>query len=135
MRDSFEVATNRREELVDITAVVAKLVRSADIAYGICSVYSPHTTAGITINENADPDVRADIIHALDQLVARHDPSYQHREGNSAAHVKASMMGASAAVPVANGRLELGRWQGIYLCEFDGPRTRSVVVTVIDGTA
>jgi len=95
---------------------------------GVCTVFVPHTTAGITINENADPDVVADMIYALDQAVPWTSPRYRHGEGNTAAHVKASLMGNNVQVPVRGGRLQFGTWQAIYLCEFDGPRTRKVWV-------
>jgi|SRR5579872_472497 len=130
MHTRLEIATRTRQEFVDITDEVQAVARGTS-GDGVCLVYSPHTTAGITINENADPDVKFDMLHALDRAVALHDPAYRHAEGNSAAHVKAGMMGFSAAVPVSGGRLQLGRWQGIYLCEFDGPRRRTVVVSLL----
>jgi secondary thiamine-phosphate synthase enzyme len=118
--------------LVDITAQVQQLLTHCGIEQGLCTVFVPHTTAGITINENADPTVRGDMIKTLDRLVPwRGD--YAHSEGNSAAHVKASLMGASCTVPVMGRRLCLGTWQGLYLAEFDGPRTRQVWVKVIAG--
>ncbi len=99
------------------------------MAEGICTVYIPHTTCGVTINENADPSVRQDIIMELNKVIP-FDDGYRHLEGNSAAHIKASLMGASVCIPVSGGQMLLGTWQGIYLCEFDGPRTRSVIVSV-----
>ncbi len=93
---------------------------------GICIVYCPHTTAGLTVNENADPDVRQDLLQKLERLIPRAESFYRHGEGNSDAHLKASLMGFSLMLPVRNGRLRLGTWQGVYLCEFDGPRTRTV---------
>jgi secondary thiamine-phosphate synthase enzyme len=116
--------------LHDITREVAAAASSTGFSEGACLIYIPHTTAGITINENADPAVRVDIESALERLVPWNGP-YRHSEGNAAAHVKASMMGFSALVPVSGGRLVLGTWQGIYLCEFDGPRTRKVHVQVL----
>ncbi|MFP4619583.1 MAG: secondary thiamine-phosphate synthase enzyme YjbQ, partial [Spirochaetaceae bacterium] len=99
------------------------------IGDGMCTVFIPHTTCGVTLNENADPSVRSDIRMELDKIVPLQD-GYAHMEGNSAAHIKASLMGSSVSIPLQNGDLMLGTWQGIYLCEFDGPRTRSVVVTL-----
>ena len=130
MNTEIAVQSRQAQEFVEITDAVADRVREAGILDGQCMVYCPHTTAGLTINENADSDVCRDMIHALDKLVPLRDPAYRHNEGNSAAHVKASLMGASVIVPIADGRLYLGRWQGIYLCEFDGPRTRHISVTV-----
>ena len=116
--------------MVDITVAVARLVRESGVAEGICQVYSPHTTAGITINENADPDVAHDMERALDRLVPQ-DTAYRHAEGNSDSHIKSTLVGVSQSVIVENGELLLGRWQGIYFCEFDGPRQREVHVKVI----
>ena len=127
----LDVQTESAVELREITGRVEERVAASGIDGGLCYVFIPHTTAGVTINENADPDVRRDMIHALDHAVPRHDPAYRHAEGNSAAHVKASLMGFSAVVPVVGGRLELGAWQGIYLCEFDGPRRRQVLLTMV----
>jgi secondary thiamine-phosphate synthase enzyme len=124
---TLTVKTGRRTEFADITAEVQAAVVALGVKDGAVTVFVPHTTAGITINENADPDVTADITSALEKLVPwRGD--YAHGEGNSAAHVKASLMGSSARVLVEGSRLKLGTWQAIYLCEFDGPRTRSVWV-------
>lgn len=119
------------EGFVDITAYVRAIVRRSGIQQGICQVFVPHTTAGITINENADPDVTADMLAAFSRMVP--DLAYRHREGNSAAHVKSSLTGCSLTVPVADGNLCLGTWQGIYFCEFDGPRRRNVWVQVMGG--
>lgn len=128
----FTIHTTRREELVDITAQVAEQVRTLGMADGAVLVFCPHTTAGVTLNENWDPDVRADLIAALERLVPR-DGGWRHAEGNSDGHVKASLVGSSATVPVQDGQLVLGTWQGVYLAEFDGPRTRTVDVTALDG--
>ncbi|MHB0913798.1 MAG: secondary thiamine-phosphate synthase enzyme YjbQ [Armatimonadota bacterium] len=125
----ISVKTSARSELVDITRKVEEAVRESGLSDGICTVYVPHTTAGVTINENADPDVVTDIIATLNRLVPQ-DAGYRHAEGNSDAHVKASMMGFSATVLVEGGRLLLGTWQDIYFCEFDGPRQRQVYVRV-----
>jgi len=124
---TFSVETQSRDQMVEITEQVYKTA-CRQIREGWCTVYVPHTTAGITINENADPDVVHDMLKQLDTMVPWSQPFYQHGEGNSAAHVKASMMGSSVTVLIADKRLKLGRWQGIYLCEFDGPRTRQVHV-------
>ena len=126
---SLNVPTHRQTELVDITAEVQRVVRESAVAQGLCCVYVPHTTAGITINENADPSVRSDILAELNKVIPFQD-DYAHVEGNSAAHIKSTLVGHSAMVPVDNGRLALGTWQGIYLCEFDGPRSRRVLVTI-----
>jgi secondary thiamine-phosphate synthase enzyme len=120
---SFSVNTRHRTDFVPITSHVQRALDELGVQNGCITVFVPHTTAGITINENADPDVTADMALALDHMVPWDGP-YRHGEGNSAAHVKASLMGASARVIVRDGRLQLGTWQGLYLCEFDGPRTR-----------
>ncbi|MGQ9523647.1 MAG: secondary thiamine-phosphate synthase enzyme YjbQ [Armatimonadota bacterium] len=127
----FEVRTGARSEMVDITSRVAEAVRAAGTTDGAVLVYVPHTTAGITINENADPDVVHDVLLALDRCVPWRLDGYRHVEGNSAAHVKASLVGSSVLVPVSSGRLALGTWQAVFLCEFDGPRTRRVFVSVL----
>ena len=127
---TFSVSTRERTELLEITSEVVSKVRSSGIPDGMCFVFVPHTTAGITINENADPTVRSDILMELNKRIPFED-GYRHSEGNSAAHIKASIMGCCVAVPVENGEPVLGTWQGIYLCEFDGPRTRRVHVKVM----
>ena len=129
--ETFEVRTGGRNELVDITSQVARVVAESGIVAGLASVYVPHTTAGVTINENADPDVVHDLLASLDKQVPWREPFYQHGEGNSAAHVKSSMMGCQTMIPIAGGQMTLGTWQGVYFAEFDGPRTRRVIVTVI----
>ena len=126
--DKFVVATPA-EGFVDITAQVAAIVRAGGVGEGICHVFVPHTTAGVTINENADPDVVADMLAGLDKLVPR--LPYRHAEGNSPAHIKASLLGVAATVPVTGGGLVLGTWQAIYLGEFGGPRRRTVCVTLV----
>ena len=128
----FEVRTTRRETLVDVTHQVAELVRAGALSVGAVVVSSPHTTAGITVNENADPDVARDILAGLEPLCPR-EGDWRHFEGNSDAHLKTALVGSSATLPVADGRLELGTWQAIYLAEFDGPRTRRVTVTLLAG--
>ncbi len=131
----FQVRTARRCELVEITDRVAESVRQAGLAEGAVLVYCPHTTAGVTVQENADPDVRHDLLLALENAVpeAAEKGHYRHAEGNSDAHVKASLVGSSCTLPVEGGRLVLGTWQGVYLCEFDGPRAREVVVRMLAG--
>jgi secondary thiamine-phosphate synthase enzyme len=123
----ISLETHSRVEMIDITAAVQKTVREEKIEEGICLVYTPHTTAAITINENADPDVPRDILAALDKAVPL-SANYRHVEGNSAAHVKSSLVGASELVIIENGRLVLGTWQSIFFCEFDGPRTRKFII-------
>ncbi len=122
--------TPTRAWMMDITASVQKAVSEENIEAGICLIYTPHTTAAITINENADPDVPRDILIALDRAVPL-SANYRHAEGNSAAHVKSSLVGASELVIIENGRLVLGAWQSIFFCEFDGPRIRKVIVKFI----
>ncbi len=121
------IKTSARFEMIDITDRVAALLRESGIRQGICHVFVPHTTAAITINENADPDVPRDILAALDRIVPLSD-RYRHTEGNSAAHIKASLFGASETVLIDDGTLVLGTWQSLFLCEFDGPRTRKVLI-------
>jgi len=128
---SFEVATESRSQMMDITSRVRDVVRRSGVSSGACLVYVPHTTAGVTVNENADPAVAADILEHLEKLVSR--GRYRHREGNADSHIKASLMGFSLLLPVRDGDLSLGTWQGIFLCEFDGPRRRRVEVGVIPG--
>lgn len=129
----FEIQTRQRDQMVEVTRQVAEVVKSAELGRGVATVFVPHTTAGVTINENADPDVVHDVLKQLDEMVPWSQPFYRHGEGNSASHVKAMMVGSSVAVPVERGRLQLGRWQGIWFCEFDGPRTRQVWVTLTAG--
>jgi secondary thiamine-phosphate synthase enzyme len=124
----FTVKTGKHTEFVEITDRVQQAVEESGVKDGVCTVLVPHTTAGVTINENADPDVVADMIYALDKAVPWKDARYRHGEGNTAAHVKSSMMGHSVHVLVRDGKLQFGTWQGIFLCEFDGPRTRKVWV-------
>jgi secondary thiamine-phosphate synthase enzyme len=130
--EKISIKTGSRDAMLDITDQVEALV-PADMREGLCTVYCEHTTAAVTINENADPDVRSDIRSTLDRLIPFNQPEFRHAEGNSAAHLKSSMIGCSVTIPVKNGRLYLGRWQGIYFCEFDGPRQRTVSVWFIKG--
>ncbi len=127
---SFELKTPGRAAFVDVTAQVAAAARESAVAEGVVVVSVPHTTAGVTINENADPSVRVDLLMALERLVPATLP-FTHAEGNADAHVKASLMGGSVQVPLVGGRLKLGTWQGVYFCEFDGPRRRRVDVVVL----
>jgi secondary thiamine-phosphate synthase enzyme len=122
--------TRRRCELVDVTRQIAEFVEESGLADGLVVAFVPHTTAGITINENADPDVVHDLLGTLEELVPQHRRGYQHGEGNSDAHVKASLVGPSVTVMVEGGRLCLGTWQGIYFCEFDGPRSRRLMLKI-----
>lgn len=126
----ISLETHSRVEMIDITAAVQKAIGEEKIEEGICLVYTPHTTAAVTINENADPDVPRDILDALDRGVPL-SANYRHAEGNSAAHVKSSLVGASELVIIEKGRLVLGTWQSIFFCEFDGPRTRKVLISII----
>lgn len=126
----IKLATSKHSQLVDITAQINAAIPD-DMKDGACLVFSRHTTAGITINENADPSVCSDILNFLDKKVPWDYPEFRHMEGNSAAHIKSSMMGFSQMIPIENGRLSLGTWQGVYFCEFDGPRNRSVNVTFL----
>jgi secondary thiamine-phosphate synthase enzyme len=125
----IRISTTSRTELLDITGEVQKAVAESGVRDGICHVYVPHTTAGLTINENADPSVRQDILTELNKIVPIQD-NYKHLEGNAAAHIKATLVGSSETILVEAGRLLLGTWQGIFFCEFDGPRSRRVIVKV-----
>lgn len=128
----IRVETRSNAQMIDITAKVQAIVKDSGVRDGLCYVFIPHTTAGVTINENADPDVVTDILKETAKMVPW-EGGYRHMEGNSAAHIKASMMGFSQVVFVENGRLVLGTWQGIYFCEFDGPRSRKALVKVVSG--
>lgn len=129
--NSIPVRTKQQTEFLDITTHIANAVSNSGIQEGICHVFVPHTTAGITINEAADPSVKRDILMELEKIVPYSD-GYAHGEGNSAAHIKASLVGSAVTVPVTGGRLGLGTWQGIFFCEFDGPRTRTVSYGLFD---
>jgi secondary thiamine-phosphate synthase enzyme len=130
MSERFTLSTTNRNQLIDITDKVSDYVRLSGIKSGICVVYTPHTTAAITINENADPSVKSDIIRKLAEIFPKQD-NYDHSEGNSDAHLKSSVVGCSQTLLVDNGALLLGTWQGIYFCEFDGPRSRQYFVKVV----
>ncbi|MBN1333903.1 MAG: YjbQ family protein [Synergistales bacterium] len=126
----ISIHTEGRSSFMDITGLVNKEVEKEGVEKGICYIFIPHTTAGVTINEAADPDVRNDIEGALDKLIPWND-NYRHREGNSAAHIKATLTGNSEMVFINEGRLVLGTWQGIFFCEFDGPRNRQIWVEIV----
>ncbi len=128
--DTFEVATPPGSALVDVTDHVRHIVTAAGMQEGICVIFVPHTTAGLTMNENWDPDVQHDVLLTMGHM-APVDPLHRHSEGNSPAHVKSSLFGASQVLIVSGGKLQLGRWQGVYLCEFDGPRRRDVWVKLL----
>jgi len=129
MLKTITIRTHGRDDMVDISSEVADAVRESGVSDGTCTVFTPHTTAAMTINENADSDVQADIITGLNAL-AFEKMSFRHGEGNSPAHIKSSLVGCSETVIISDGRLVLGTWQGIYLCEFDGPRSRKVHIQI-----
>ena len=128
----LSVKTSRRTELIDITAQIAGQVKQSGVNEGLCMLYVPHTTAAVTINESADPSVKSDILMVLNQIIPW-QADYKHMEGNSPAHIKSTLVGASELVAIENGALVLGTWQGLFFCEFDGPRTRKVHVRILDG--
>jgi len=130
VQEDFRVNTKSRSQMIDITSQVSSIVGESGITDGDAIVYCPHTTAAITINENADPSVPHDILLTLDQLLPQHRSGYRHSEGNSDAHCKSSLLGCSEQVLIEGGSLQLGTWQGIFFCEFDGPRSRKVIVQV-----
>ena len=129
----LDIKTSQHTQMLDVTDKIRQAVRSSGVKDGICLVYVPHTTAAVTINENADPDVVRDFTMELDKIVPW-DDGYRHMEGNSAAHLKSSMIGFSDMIILENGRLMLGTWQGIYFCEFDGPRHRKLLVKIMEDT-
>jgi len=130
VQEEFNISTRNRNQMIDITEEVKSVVGKAGVKNGDVIVYCPHTTAGITINENADPDVVSDILLTLSKLIPSNMSGYRHSEGNSDAHVKSSIIGCSEQLLVKDGSLELGTWQGVYFCEFDGPRSRRVFVQI-----
>jgi secondary thiamine-phosphate synthase enzyme len=132
MIHTLSVRTTSRIEMVDITGQIQELVRQSGVTEGVCHIFQAHTTAGLTINENADPSVAADILMVLNRVISDQE-AYRHLEGNSPAHIKASLMGPQLTVLVSHGRLLLGTWQGVFLCEFDGPRTRKVHLKIMAG--
>lgn len=131
MLERISVSSATREEFIDITESVQRIVKKSGIREGICVVYVPHTTAGVTVNENADPSVQRDILTILRRLAPRDDADYRHGEGNSDGHIKSALVGFSHTIPISGSCLTLGTWQGIFFCEFDGPRRRSVIVQVL----
>ena len=122
---TINISTSSRSDMVDITSKVQKIIDHMEIDNGVVTVYVPHTTCAVTINEGADPSVQRDIMNELDKVIPWND-NYKHREGNSAAHIKTSLVGSSESIIVENGNIQLGTWQKIFLCEYDGPRTRNV---------
>ncbi|SDH71917.1 secondary thiamine-phosphate synthase enzyme [Alteribacillus bidgolensis] len=122
------VQTNQRDEMIDVTREVKSFIKEKEINKGIVIVYCPHTTAGITVNENADPDVKHDMLMRLDEVYPWEHPKYKHAEGNSASHLKASTVGTQQTLIIEDGNIVLGTWQGIYFCEFDGPRQRTMYI-------
>jgi secondary thiamine-phosphate synthase enzyme len=130
MMQTFQVKTSSRTEMIDITRLVQEAVRKSEVEEGICMIFVPHTTAAVTVNENADPSVSQDILMELNKIVPFGD-RYRHAEGNSPAHVKASLVGPSLSIAIESGEIIVGTWQGIFFCEFDGPRNRKVYVKVI----
>ena len=132
MLKSFSIRTSRRNQLVDITYEVKEIVKSSGVDEGLCIVYVPHTTAGITVNENADPSVKEDISNTLEKLIP-HRGNYAHLEGNADSHIKSSIVGPSLTLIIHKGNILLGTWQGVFLCEFDGPRNRTIYVKIIKG--
>jgi secondary thiamine-phosphate synthase enzyme len=133
MIETCSIRTGKRSEMKDITSRIREIVKQSGIAEGLAVIHCPHTTAGITVNEGADPDVVKDIVMELDKTFPWDDQDYRHREGNSAAHLKSSFLGVSATIPISGGKLLLGTWQSIYFCEFDGPRSRTFHVKVLEG--
>ncbi len=131
MLKEYSLSTKKNQELVDITPLIKKALIESKINKGLLTVFCPHTTAAITINENADPDVKSDIIYELDKIIPKID-NYKHSEGNSAAHIKSSLLGPSETIIIENGQLVLGTWQGILFCEFDGPRNRKFFVKLCE---
>jgi secondary thiamine-phosphate synthase enzyme len=130
MINKVDIKTHSRMEFQDITRTVREIVGDSGVASGICYIFVPHTTAGVTVNEHADPSVVEDIIAQLDKMVPQHG-SYRHLEGNSPAHIKASLMGDSEVLFIEDGKIVLGTWQGIFFCEFDGPRNRHLLLKII----
>ncbi|WP_303721007.1 secondary thiamine-phosphate synthase enzyme YjbQ [Malonomonas rubra] len=132
MTHEISVRTEMQVQLREITAEVQRIVSRSGIQEGLATLFVPHTTAAVTINENADPDVVTDMINGLNELIPQQN-HYRHLEGNSAAHIKSSLIGASEQIIIHKGKLQLGTWQGIYFCEFDGPRTRKLQIKLLEG--
>jgi len=127
---TLKVKTHNKQEMVDITNQVRMAIQESQVKSGVCYIYCPHTTGAITINENTDPEVKVDVIEGLERIIPVNG-NYRHLEGNSAAHIKSSLVGASEFILVAQGKPVLGTWQGIFFCEFDGPRSRKVLIKII----
>ena len=127
---TITIRSSAREQMLDITDEVQKIVSASTHPEGICVLFTQHTTCGLTVNENADPDVQTDMLGHLQKLIPQHEPAFRHSEQNSDAHIKSTLTGSSVTVPFENNRLLLGRWQAIYLCEFDGPRERKILLTI-----
>ncbi|MGB9613962.1 MAG: secondary thiamine-phosphate synthase enzyme YjbQ [Fervidobacterium sp.] len=132
MLKKLEIGTSKRVEFIDITPLISLIVSESNVKEGICIVYVPHTTCGLTVNEHADPSVVSDIINQVGRLIPQ-DANYEHMEGNSDAHIKTSLFGNSLTIIISNGKLLLGAWQGIFFCEFDGPRRRNIYVKIMEG--
>ena len=132
MVEEIRIATKHRTELCDITSKVEDALRASKVRSGTCHIFVPHTTAGVTINENADPSVKRDIANGLEKI-APMGAAYEHAEGNADSHIKSSLVGTDKTVVIEDGRLRLGTWQGIFFCEFDGPRQRTVLIKVMEG--
>ena len=130
MFQTLTVRTNSRTEFLDLTRQIQAALQESGVREGLCHLFVPHTTAAVTINENADPSVKADILMVLNQIISDHEP-YRHLEGNSPAHIKSSLFGPQLTLIISDGRLVLGTWQGIYFCEFDGPRTRRLHLKIV----
>jgi len=130
MFQTLTVRTNGRTEFLDLTSQIQAALQESGVREGLCHLFVPHTTAAVSINENADSSVKADILMVLNQIISDHEP-YRHLEGNSPAHIKASLIGPQLTLMVSGGRLVLGTWQGIYFCEFDGPRTRRLHLKIV----
>lgn len=130
--EAIDLKTTTRDETIDITSLVRQVVKKLGVDAGICYVYCPHTTAGLTLQENSDPDVKKDLLAQLARMVPR-DAGFVHSEDNSDAHIKGSLVGSSLSIPIEKGKLLLGTWQAVFFCEFDGPRSRKVLVKVIAG--
>lgn len=130
MMQYLQISTHSQVEFIDITDAIQLVISDSKVSSGLCQIFIPHTTAAVTINENADPSVRRDIINELNKVIPI-DDNYHHSEGNSAAHIKSSLLGCSLTIIIEENRLQLGTWQGIYFCEFDGPRQRKVWVKII----
>lgn len=133
MVHKLSLTTSSRDEMQDISSQVKQIINESKVKQGVVYIYCAHTTAGITINENADPDVKSDMLMKFDEVYPWNHPKYQHMEGNTASHLKASTVGASQVVLIEDGSMILGTWQGIYFCEFDGPRERNVYIKIIEG--